>query len=269
MVPPPDRAPGKPAKKQDIADWQARQPFALRGKTKLGLWSKAVEFIDTVPTLDREQAFKELAANQLRNLPIFPAVLGRLTLTAPEDIASRDRALAEYHKGLAKERAEASDFTMRELAEMLPKRLTAKMIPVMKPAGDGYFLSDTGLSKAREGKSDIWTIRFVHKTAPIHIVEELAVYGAALTALDQGKDSVVILSRRSAELTTNVIGYYGGGVTNSYSSGYEAQLRVHLVNAGQLPAELTGQDYRALPAQAIVDDMSKRYREGGGITIAW
>lgn len=269
MAEPPERAPGKPAKKQDIAEWKARLPYARKGKTKLDLWTQAAEFIGTVPTLEREAAFRTFATGEMRNLPIFPAVLGKLTLSTPEETATRDLALEQYLKGIAKERVEATDFTIRELAGMLPKRLTAKMIPVMKPAGDGYFLSDTGLSKAREGKTDVWTIRFVHKTAPIHIVEELAMYGAALTALDQGKDSVVILSRRSAELTTNVIGYYGGGISNSFSSGYEAQLRVQMVNAGQLPPELAGQDYRALPAQAIVDDMSKRYREGGGITIAW
>lgn len=269
MVEPPERAPGKPAKKQDIADWKSRLPYARKGKGKLDLWIKAAEFVGTIPVLDHEQAFRTFGGGPMRDLPIFPAVLGRLNLTTPDEIAGREQALEQYRNGLAKERIEAFDFTMRELAGMLPKRLTAKMIPVMKPAGDGYFLSDTGLSKAREGKSDVWTIRFVHKTAPIHIVEELAMYGAALTALDQGKDSVVVLSRRSAELTTNIMGYYGGGVTSSYSSGYEAQLRVHMVNAGQLPAELDGQDYRVLPAQVIVDDMSKRYRAGGGITIAW
>lgn len=269
MAEPPERAPGKPAKKQDIADWKARLPYARKGKDKLERWTQAAQLIGEVPTLEQEAAFRTFATGPMRALPILPAVLGRLNLTKPEEIADRDHAIEKYRNDLAKGWIEAFDFTTRELAQMLPKRLTAKMIPVMKPAGDGYFLSDTGLSKAREGKSDVWTIRFVHKTAPIHIVEELAMYGAALTALDQGKDSVVILSRRSAELTTNMVSYYGGGISSSFSSGYEAQLRVQMVNAGQLPPELAGQDYRVLPAQAIVDDMSKRYREGGGITIAW
>lgn len=43
------------------------------------------------------------------------------------------------------------------------------MMPVMKPAGGGYSLQ-------------IWTMRFVRKTAPIRVMEELAVFGAALTA---------------------------------------------------------------------------------------
>jgi hypothetical protein len=77
-----------------------------------------------------------------------------------------------------------------------------------------------------------------------------------------------VLSRRSAELTTNVIGMYGvsGG---SYASGYEAQLRVRLVNSTALPPELAGTEYRVIPASLIIDDMSKRVRAGSGITIAW
>ena len=93
-------------------------------------------------------------------------------------------------------------------------------------------------------------------------------YGAALTAQREGKDGIVVLSRRSAELTTKIVGYYGEGST-SYASGYEAQLRVRLVNSTALPPELAGAEYRVIPASLIIDDMAKRVRAGSGITIAW
>jgi hypothetical protein len=75
----------------------------------------------------------------------------------------------------------------------------------------------------------------------------------------------VILSRRSAELTTNVVGMYGGG---SYASGYEAQLRVRLGNATALPPELAGMEFRLLSAHLIIDDMAARVKEGSRVTIA-
>jgi hypothetical protein len=214
-----------------------------------------------------EEAFASYQSARIAVLPIFPTVLGRLNLATPEEAAAREQALDEYRKGVERERRNLSALSGRELLNALPRHLTEKMMPVMKRAGDGFFLSDTGLSKAREGKSDVWTIRFVHKYAPIHVVEEMAMFGAALTALDQGRDSVLVLSRRSAELTTNVLSYYGSG--SSYASGYEAQLRVQFVDSGRLPPELAGMEWRAIPAKDIVDDLSARYRQGGGITIAW
>lgn len=265
---PPQRANGKPPRKQDIRAWESRQPFAKRGKAKLDLWREATAFVEGVPARVPDEAFATFTKSPMSKLPIFLTVLKRLNLTAPDEIAGRDAAAAEFLVSLDKERREAMVPTNVQVAAMLPRRLTAKMMPVMKPAGDGYFLSDTGLSRAQEEKTDIWTVRFVHKTAPIHIVEELAMYGAALTAQREGKDGIVVLSRRSAELTTNIVGYYGEG-SNSYASGYEAQLRVRLVNSTALPPELAGAEYRVIPASLIIDDMAKRVRAGSGITIAW
>lgn len=268
LAPPPQRANGKPPRKQDMRAWEGRQPFAKRGKSKLDLWRQAAAFAEGVPARDPDEAFASFAKGPLSDLPIFLTVLGRLNLTTPDQLAGREAAATEFLAKIEKERRQAIVPTNRQVAALLPRRLTAKMMPVMKPAGDGYFLSDTGLSRAQEDKSDIWTVRFVHKTAPIHMVEELAMYGAALTAQREGKDGIVVLSRRSAELTTSVVGIYGtdGG---SYASGYEAQLRVRLVNSASLPPELAGTEYRVIPASLIIDDMSKRVRAGSGITIAW
>jgi tetratricopeptide (TPR) repeat protein len=268
MALPPQRPGGKPPKKKDMQDWEARQPYAEAGKRELELWQQAATFVESVPGRPPEAAFEDFTKSPFSQLPIFAAVLKRLNLTTPEQSASRDAAVEQFLKELAAEKRQAMTVNNRKLAELLPRRLTAKMMPVMKAAGDGYFLSDTGLSRAQEDKSDIWTVRFVHKTAPIHVVEELAVYGAALTAQREGPDSLVILSRRSAELTTNIIGMYGSN-GGSFASGYEAQLRVRLVNAATLPPELAGMEYRVLSAKTIIDDMAGRVKAGSGITIAW
>lgn len=269
-APPPDRGPGRPARKRDIEAWQNRLPFVLKAESSLDLWREATAFVRGVAAREPEEAFASYQSAPIARLPIFPSVLGSLNLVTAEEAAAREQALDEYRKGVESERRKLfvlSGLSGRELLNALPRHLTEKMMPVMKRAGDGFFLSDTGLSKAREGKSDVWTVRFVHKYAPIHVVEEMAMFGAALTALDQGQDSVLVLSRRSAELTTNVSGYYGGG--SSYASGYEAQLRVQFVDSARLPPELAGMEWRAIPAKDIVDDLSARYRQSGGITIAW
>ncbi len=268
MALPPQRPGGKPPKKRDLQDWETRQPYAEAGKLKLELWQQAATFVQGLPSRPPELAFDAFTKSPISELPIFVSVLKGLNLPQPQQAAERDAAVTQFLNKLAAEKREALRISNRQLAQLLPRRLTAKMMPVMKPAGDGYFLSDTGLSRAQEDKSDIWTVRFVHKTAPIHVVEELAVYGAAMTAQREGKDSIVILSRRSAELTTNIVGMYGG-TSSSFASGYEAQLRVRLVNSASLPPELTGMEYRVLSAKQIIDDMSGRVKAGSGITIAW
>ena len=162
--------------------------------------------------------------------------------------------------------ADALDQVPAELMALLPRPETSKIVPTLKPAGDGYFLSDSGLSRNQEGKSDIWTIRYTHNLAPIAAVEELAMLGAAQTARREGYDGMILLSRLSISRTTNVSGMYVGSYQQN--SGYEAQMRVRFVNAGALPADLAGMEWRVIPAQKAIDQLSDRYKTGG-LTIAW
>ena len=267
-APPPDRANGQPPRKRDVEAWHARVPFAQTGRGKLARWRTVRDLVLAAgkgSATDDLRAFNGSAA--AAQLPVLPALLARLKVASLEEVKARDGLLASYRQDLAQARSKAFDLTVDKLIPMLPRHQTAKMIPVMKPAGDGYFLSDTGLSRAREGNSDVWTLRFVHKFAPIQVVEEMAMLGAAVTALREGKDSFVILSRRSAILTTHVTSYYSG--SSDVNSGYEAQVRVQFVNRAALPSELATMDWRVIRAQEVFDGLSQRYRQSGGVTIAW
>lgn len=266
-APPPNRAGGKPPRARDVEAWHERLPSTRIGGDKLRNWRAARDVVLAAgkgPATDDLRAFR---ASPAAALPVLPALLARLKLAGPEEVAARDRLLADDRKDLADARGKAFDLTLDELLPMLPRHQTAKMIPVLKPAGDGYFLSDTGLSRAREGDGEISTLRFVHKYAPIPVVEEMAMLGAAMTALREGKDGFVILSRRSAVLTTHVMGYYAH--LSDANSGYEAQLRVRFVNRAALPPDLAAAPWRVIPAQQVFDSLSKRYRQSSGVTIAW
>ena len=45
-------------------------------------------------------------------------------------------------------------------------------------------------------------------------------------------------------------------------------MRVRFVNAGALPADRAGMEWRLIPAQKAIDQLSDRYKTGG-LTIAW
>lgn len=270
MAPPPPRANGKPARREDVAAHTLALPRASRAKDQLSLWRKAIDFRPKLATLAVDDPQVELVQSWLTKLPILPDILRTMPLTDPRDKAEADQALADYFKRLESDRSAELVFGESELMELLPRPETAKVVPVLKPAGDGYFLSDSGLSRSREGTSDVWTIRYTHKLAPVAAVEELAMLGAAQTARREGFDSMIILNRLSIARTTNVTNYYYGvaGPTYPVNSGYEAQLRVRFVNANALPPAMAAMGWRTIAVQKLIDDLNNRYKSGG-VTIAW
>lgn len=266
IAPPPPRENGKPPRKQDVEMHSRRLPYATRAKQDLQRWEAAIAFRPLIAFKPAEETQAAMRAKGLTTLPIITDVLRNVPQDTPEDKAAVAKVLAEIESADNKARVAALDLPVDDLMEMLPKPETAKVVPVLKPAGDGYFLSDTGLSRNREGKTDIWTIRYTHVLAPIAAVEELAMLGAAQTAQREGFDSMVVLSSVALSRTTNISGLYVGNY--SQNSGYEAQLRVQFVNRGQLPADLGEQEWRLVPAAQVIAELTPRYREGG-LTIAW
>lgn len=266
MAPPPPRADGKPPKKQDVEDHARRLPYARRAKSEIGLWEAAIDLRPKIATRPSDETHAEFIAKGLDKLPIVADILANLPTENAAEKAELDAVRARLRSNFDAERVKALDFPAAELMALLPRPETSKIVPTLKPAGDGYFLSDSGLSRNQEGKSDIWTIRYTHNLAPIAAVEELAMLGAAQTARREGYDSMILLSRLSISRTTNVSGMYVGSYQQN--SGYEAQMRVRFVNAGALPADLAGMEWRLIPAQKAIDQLSDRYKTGG-LTIAW
>lgn len=266
MVPPPPRENNRPPRKKDVEDHARRLPHAHAAKDELARWQAAIAFRPKLATLPAEQAQEEFARNRLMTLPILPDVLMSLPQHSAAEKAETEQLLAKLRGEIDAERIRSLIFSVKELMDSLPRPETPRVVPVLKPAGDGSFLNDSGLSRAREQDSDIWTIRYTHLLAPIAAVEELAMLGAAQTAQREGHDSLLLLNRVSIVRTTNVSGLYVGNYEQN--SGYEAQLRVRFVNAAALPEDLQGMAWRLIPAQRVIDDLSSRYRQGG-LTVAW
>jgi hypothetical protein len=266
MAPPPPRADGKPPKKQDVEEYGRRLPYARRAKNEIELWEAAIDLRPKIATRPGDETHAEFIAKGLDKLPIIADILANLPTENAAEKAELDAVRARLRSDFDAERVKALDFPAVELMALLPRPETSRIVPTLKPAGDGYFLSDSGLSRNQEGKSDTWTIRYTHNLAPIAAVEELAMLGAAQTARREGYDSMILLSRLSISRTTNVSGMYVGSYQQN--SGYEAQMRVRFVNAGALPADLAGMEWRLIPAQKAIDDLSGRYKTGG-LTIAW
>jgi len=268
LAPPPDRAPGKPPRQSDVDAWNSRKPYAARGKEQLALWREARRLVTSLRSLSLEAGFAAVEQSRARELPIVPAMLDSLQAATADEKAAKAQILDEYRKRTAAEQRAAMTFDVKKLAGLLPRHMTDKMLPVLKKAGDGYFLSDTGLSKRREAQADVWTVRFVHPYAPIQVLEELVMFGAATTAKEQGKDALLVISRRSASRVIQTVSYYGGDGDKT-NAGYEAHILVRFVDSANLPPELAGSADRLIKVQTIINDTSKRFRQSGGMTLAW
>lgn len=266
MVPPPPQPNGRPPRKQDVENHARRLPHARAAKDELTRWETAIAFRSSLKSRSIGETQAMFQREGLNELMILPDILTQVREIDPDGKEEIDTILANLRNELDTSRIKALDFSTRDLMMFLPRPETPKIVPVLKPAGDGYFLSDSGLSRRRESESDIWTIRYTHMLAPIATVEELAMLGAAQTARREGYDSLILLSRLSISRTTHVSGPYTGSYKQN--SGYEAQMRVRFVNAGALPADLDGMGWRVIPAQKIIDELSDRYKSGG-LTIAW
>lgn len=266
MAPPPPREDGRPPKKQDVEDHARRLPYARKAREELGLWNAAIAFRPRIAILPAAESEAEITAKRLNSLPIAPDILTIMPFDTPEQRKENETILASIRGRIDVTRTDALKLSAEALMAALPRPETAKVVPTLKPAGDGYFLSDSGLSRDREGRSDIWTIRYTHKVAPIAAVEELAMLGAAQTAQREGFDSMLLLNRMSISRTTNVSGLYTGSY--QLNSGYEAQMRVRFVNAAALPADIADAGWRLVPVRQVIEELSDRYK-AGGLTIAW
>lgn len=269
-MPPQPRPDGSPPRKSDEREYARLLPAIAAGRSGIAKWDAAITFAARVPTMPIDTVMSEFTKGGYNEFGILPDILRRMSIVDKAMAAERDKMLTDYLTNTVTEQRKREMLTLSDLATTLPRAETPKMVPVMKPAGDGYFLSDTGLSRAREDQTDVWTIRFTHPLAAIATVEEMAMMGAAQTAIEQKKEGFVIQSSRSFARTRYVsFGYYGVVTSQQdFNEGYEAQLRVRFVDS-VLPPELAGMGWRVIKASDVMSSLSSKYRRSGGATIAW
>lgn len=270
-TPPQPQADGAPPKKSAVREYNRRLPFINAGRRDIAKWEAAIAFAAKVPTMPIDSVFGEFMKGGFNELGIQPDILRRMVATDSGAAAERDRMLGEILARMTQVQRKRESLSATDLAALLPRPETPKMVPVMKPAGDGYFLSDTGLSRARSKDADEWTIRFTHPVASIETVEEMAMMGAAQTAIEQKKEGFVILTSRSFARAMHVSNTFYGVVMSQYdtNAGYEAQLRVQFVDSAAMPPELAGMEWRVIKARDVIASLSSKYRRSDGVTIAW
>lgn len=259
-VEPVPKAPGKPLSKQQLDDFSRRTAMAQEGEKIVAVWVRLIVLRKQVGTLTPEQLFAQLDAFNRGEVSCLIDLIAHLPRLGPPDEAERAKALKDLTAQLEQERIKELKTDLATILRLLPRPETERNQPNFHGAGDGYFLSDNGYSTKQMGDPTIWTVRFTNALASHATVEEMALVSAATLAKKKGYSGFVVTSNRSFDRTTHVTSYgmYGGG-SYDQNSGREAQMVIHLVNAGQFPADLTGAEARFFDADRVIAELSAEY----------
>ncbi|MEO7691535.1 MAG: hypothetical protein ABIS51_19790 [Sphingomonas sp.] len=262
MAPPPMPESGK-LSKSAARDLALRQDAGLRALDLLDKWEWAVRFREQIAQKTPDdlmaglKAFGPAQGDNPTPRDIVSDMLGHLPAPTPAAVAQRDAIVAAFYQRFDTARRHGLEMSTADLEKALPRPETPAMQPNFKHAGDGYFLSDNGFSQRRLDDPEIRTVRFTHGLASAATVEELALLSAATLAQREGKDGLLILSRRNLERTTTMVGYYSNGA--EIPSGREASMNVVFVKIGALPERYKGYDWRVLNVATIIADLAPRF----------
>ena len=250
--PPPPPEQGRRQNRRVLADYNTRLAHADLAEAELVHWEKLIALRQEMDQLGFDDVMRRLEGVPPGSVPVLADLLAHAGKEAEGDRAEVvSGLLAQIHQ----ERVRLHELDLFSLMEMLPRPETVENQIRFKKSGDGYFLSANGYSRRKMDGEDDWTVRFVDGVASAATVEEFGMLAAATEASRRGYDGMLLQSRRTLELTTNVMGYYGGQV-DTLNSGRESQLRVRLVKLDDLPPDLAGSEWRVLDVARVLADLS-------------
>jgi hypothetical protein len=247
---------GKKISKRALADYDRRQTASDLANAKLQQWEDLIAVRKKIPTVSFDEAGKLLDAQYEKKNNFLYLVVADLTsqmkTNDAESLAQKKAFIEQLHSTSASAIGKALSKSADDFMSLLPRPESPELIPTFKKAGDGYFLSDNGLSHRVDGDGTTHLVRFTHIAATKETIEEMVLLGAARLAKTEGKDSLLIMTR--SILPRSITGY---GVNTNM--GHEAQIKVVFVDSKTLPAELESHRWRLVPVAPILADLESRY----------
>lgn len=258
MAPPPPPEQGKTIKASVQRDYDQRVMFGNRGKQRIDLWSKLIDFRLAAPGMKPDDLMKRLQTFDPKDMPVIVDVMQVANL-GPESESGQMELIQKSRAAIERNWRNQVDPSLRSIAQFLPRPESDQNRMRFKHSGDGYFVTDNGYSRRRMDSDDDWTVRATDLAASGPTLEEAAVLSAALFARDKGYDRLLIQSRRVFQRETHVMSY--GYTSSIQNSGREAQLRVRLVKSGEVPADIEGTQWRTLDVGKAIADLTPRFAD--------
>ncbi len=247
--------PGRKVSKSAMADYEARVKLGRSIEDLVARWQGAIQLRADTATQPAEALFDRADQLRVADLIVGLDFLRQLKFSNPAEQAEVTALIEKTDKDIA---GDILKLDVDAIRAMLPEPEYLSDVPRFSGAGDGIFFGrENGFSQAKEKGSDISTIRFGTTSGSGPMADELALLAVAQYAQKEGKDSFILLARRSIKRTTTVSGYYTAGY--SYDSGYESQLRVALLDSANLPPEWLDKRHRLIMVSQLLQEIKPRY----------
>lgn len=247
--------PGRKVSKSALAAYEARVKEGRSIEELVARWQGAIQLRADTATMPAEAIFDRAEQLDVANLIAGLDILRNFKFSNPDEQAQVNAMIQRTDKDIAND---ILKLDIQAVRDMLPEPEYLSGVPRFGGAGDGIlFARENGFSQAKEKGTDISTIRFGTNSGSGPMADELALLAVAEYAKKEGKDSFILLARRSIKRTTNVSGYYTVGY--SFDSGYESQLRVALLDSANLPPEWASKRHRLVMVSEVVDQIKPRY----------
>ncbi len=258
-APPAPRANGRKHPEWVLKEFERRETAAGKGTELLDGWVQGIAVRRDVVTLTAREFMDRQHEAVMRTLPIGLDVFRQLRVE-PVEQPALDEYLAKLEQQVAELRREANAISLDDLLQSLPRPEVAEIKPRFRKSD--WLISENGFTREKEEGTAIETHRFIHGLASKAMVEELVLLSTARSAQKEGKDSLLINSRRTISRTMNTNMY--GTVVSSAAFGNEAQLRVLLIDSKAVPTALGDVGWRLLPVADVLAALEPKYLPAKG-----
>jgi hypothetical protein len=246
---------GKKVSKSKQADYDARVRVGEYVSMLITRWEGAMQLRADTKVKPAEDLFEKFKDLNIIDLAASLDIMRQLQFSSP---AGQQGMASMIRKTDADISGKMLKLEPQDLRTILPEPEYLSQVPRFGTAGDGIlFGRENGISQSREKDSEVRTVRFGTTSGSGPMAEELSLLAIAQYAQKEGKDSFILLARRSIKRTTTVSGYYTPQY--SFDSGYESQARVILLDSKNLPPEWAGKTGRLIMVKQILDEIKPRY----------
>jgi tetratricopeptide (TPR) repeat protein len=251
----PTLAPEKQKSRRAVEEYELQKKVVDAALKRIDKWQEALKLrvaaqsqtADTVIDWAKKTAdMPSVALFDLFGQLPAPALMA---LNLPEG----NRNPAEAFKSAA---AKTIKFEFGDLVQLSAMPESVKTIPKIRRAGEAIMRVDNGYSRSPRPGSDLQTIRYHNTQAGRDRVEEIGLLAAAMYAEVDGKDSILILSRRTLQRASTMSSIYG---SNTFYDGFETQMVALLTNADALPPEHAAQRARLISVGPILAELRPRF----------
>jgi len=247
---------GEKVSKGKLRDYEARKAKGAQLSDLIGRWEKAITLRADALTKPAEELTERdstaLGVGTVAGIDI----MRQLKFKGTEEGAEVAKLIKNLDEAIANDLFRIDN---ADLSRMLPEAEYLKDVPNFGWGGSQWlFGNGKGYSQAKEKGTDISTVRFGTFSGTGPTAEELALLAAAQYTENEGKDSFILLARRSIKRTQTISYGYGWGGT-PMDAGFESQLRLVMLDSANLPPEWAAKKARLISVKQVRDALKPRY----------